>query len=352
MIVAVTIFFWQQNRPSASRTPAQAEIAAPSTGIMEPADSSPGAVWTVQVPPATGLSPDSSGDVRTRVHLKLRQWLETKTGDTETQDRLLKELQAMLTDDNVAGIIQSLSSEELATPFGTAALERWLKVDAALAANWIAARPDATENQAWVVARKLLEDPAGLEGYCDQLPDGEWKQNVLNGAGLDVLSRDPVEAIHLAQRMSPDGARTNLLQTVAYDWMNRDPDTALDWIQGVDDPVLQEWLTVAGVKAYAATDPGLAAGWLVSTVKSDAILNETVPNLVEIWSAKDPAAAAGWVARFPKSGARDASVDIITCQWLQLDPEAAIAWILNLPDRESVLTRLKSDQTEGAPDPQ
>ena len=85
--------------------------------------------------------------------------------------------------------------------------------------------------------------------------------------------------------MNPGSAQTNLLQTVATDWISHDPNPALDWIMSVNDPSMQERLIAAGAKAYATTDPKLAADWFVSSVKSEAVLNDTLPNMVEIWAA-------------------------------------------------------------------
>ena len=153
-------------------------------------------------------------------------------------------------------------------------------------------------------------------------------------------------AINLAQRMNPDRAQTNLLQTVAYDWISRDPNAALDWIMSVSDPLLREKLIGVGAQAYAATDPRLAADWLISTVKSDGTLNDAVLHVLDAWVAITPAAAAQWVAGLPEGGTRDAAVDNIVRQWLQTDSGAATAWILSLPEKDKVLLRLISDQVE------
>jgi hypothetical protein len=131
--------------------------------------------------------------------------------------------------------------------------------------------------------------------------------------------------------MNPCGARTNLLQTIASDWIGRDPNAALDWILSVNDLSLQEQLVAAGSKAYAATDPKLAADWFVSSVQSEAVLNNTLPGIVEIWAAKDPPAAADWVAaQLPDGNIRETAVGIVSNHWQQSDPDAAARWILNL----------------------
>lgn len=79
-------------------------------------------------------------------------------------------------------------------PFDLAALERWLGVEPARAARWMAAQSETTEPQALLVARELLKTPADVRAYCDGLSDGDWKQYVLKNASLELAGRDPAEA--------------------------------------------------------------------------------------------------------------------------------------------------------------
>lgn len=349
-IAVVGIFLWHGNHPLENKLSMPAAVTAVPD---QPAGQLPDLIPVVTdavASNAVASTRDPFEETMALIHLKSRQWSETQTGDRETQDRLQNELLAMLTDDNAAEIIQSLSPEELDSPFGVSALFHWMKMDPVTAANWVASRPDATEDQAWVVAHNLFADGIDLQSYSDQLPDTGWKQKFLTDAGLGVLSKNPMEAINLAQRMNPGSAQTSLLQTVASDWIGSDPDKALDWIVSVNDPLLQEQLVAAGAKTYAATDPGLAAAWFVSSVKSEEVLNNNLPNLVEIWAAKDPPAAADWVAQFPDGDMRRAALDIIVSRWLQSDPGTASAWIQTLPEGDRILARLNSDRVESAAD--
>ena len=323
LVVAVAvvgiIIFSHRHHSAASKAPVPATvIAVPGQATGQSLDLTPVATNAITSNAPTS-APNSFKETMALIHLKLRQWSETQTGDRETQDRLENELLALLTDDNAAKIIQSLSPEELDSPFGISALFRWMKKDPITAANWIASRPDATEDQAWVVAHNLLADGVDLRNYSYQLPDTGWRQQFLADAGLEVLSKNPNEAISLAQQMNPGSAQTNLLQTVASDWIGNDPNAALDWIMSVNDPAMQEQLIAAAAKAYATTDPKLAADWFVSSVNSVAVLNNTLPNIVEIWAAKDPPEAANWVGQLPEGALKDAAMETVANYWQQSD---------------------------------
>ncbi len=353
VVVAIVFFGRHRGEPPTDSAVAQPALAAsggsketvPERGanLHPPSASRRGAVV---------LSPGRADETVASVHRGLELLRESETGDEEAVAELMAGLSALLTDRNAAGIVRSLSTEELGTSFGLVALGRWLDHDTLAAANWIALRSGATEEQAWLVACKLLDDPARLDGYCDELPDGAWKQNVLNGAGLAVLAQNPNEAIALAQRMNPGPARQNLLETVAYDWTGREPRAALGWIVNVPDPTLRERLLAVGAKAIAANDPDLAVTWLNAAVNSPGILNDTALVLAETWADRNPAAAAQWVARLPESEAREPAVDLVSRRWLQVDPGAATAWIQTLPERDRVLAALAAPPPESPADPE
>ncbi|HTZ21910.1 MAG TPA: hypothetical protein VMC06_13585 [Opitutaceae bacterium] len=342
VIIVGVVLFWKGEGSRETSSPARSTPAAvaPSTPRPPPAGTDQ-SVRRVDEAPLISLT-----DAKAAVHLKLRQWAERKTGDTDTENRLMEELLALLTDDNAAELTQVLSAEERNTPFGLTALERWLKGEPAKAARWIAAQSGTTEPQALLVARALLKNPADMQAYCDGLPDGDWKQSVLKSASLELAGSDPAGAINLARHLNAEAVRTDVLQTVTYDWITHEPRAALDWITRVNDPALREGLYAVGAKAIAATDPDLAAGWLVTAVKSEKILNDTALSIIESWTAQDPAKAAKWVALFPAQGPREAAVNLVVDRWLQSDPNAANAWLLTLPERDKVLARLKAEQDE------
>jgi hypothetical protein len=283
-------------------------------------------------------------ELRTR----LARWHQLTTGDADAQERLTAELTALLTDDNVAGIVHMLTADELDTPFGRAALARWLAVDPTAAA-WIAARPRATEAQALLVARVLGKEPARLQEFCDALPDSEWKQNFLSAAALECGAQNPVLAIEVAQRLAPGAAQTNALQTVAYDWATRDPRAASAWMLQIEDAALRESLLAVGTKALAFTDPDLATSWL-DALKPDGARSETALCVVETWVARDPVAAANWVARITTPELRAAAVELIARRWLRSDAATATVWLEKQPERDAVLAKLAAEAV-GVPDP-
>jgi hypothetical protein len=324
-----------RDRPAESRTPAPMGLGSSNKKSTEHLPSAKVIQRKVQLSHAPTSEPPM-----VLIHSTLRRLRELAADEEVDQPDMLQDLLAVLTDANVSVIAQSLSAEELNSPWGMTALKRWLNIDSMKAAEWLATRPDATEEQAWLVADILLETSPRLKNYCERLPDTKWKQNVLVAAGLKVMSGDPLRAISLAQEINPGIARTNLLQSVAYAWMLSDLRASQSWIANVEDPVLREQLQAAGAKAIAVTDPDLAAEWLVSITKSEEVFGRTLSYVVENWAVQDPAMAAGWVARLPAGEARASALEIITRHWMESNPDAAILWIQGLPESGRILANL------------
>jgi hypothetical protein len=328
VIAAIAFYFGQRHRPAAGQAPALVEFAqAPVTSAS--VDRPPTVVQIVQ----PQRPPNPLANTLASLRLKLRLWQESQVNDPDDEEgraRLLQEMLAMVTDENVAEIIRSLTAEEMNTPFGTGALHHWMQVDPVTASNWLASRPDTTEDQTLAIAEDWAGNRDGFRQYLDQLPDTAWKQSFLQDASSAMSSTNPLEAVKLAQQMKPGDAQTNLLRGVVCGWVSTDPNAALDWINSVNDPLLREQMTASAAQAYALTDPAQAAAWLVSEVKSDGVIKDSALNILSTWVTIDPAAAANWAAQFPEGDIKAAAVKTVSTYWQQTDPDAASAWIQDL----------------------
>ena len=324
MIAASAVSLWAWH--------CQREIPAP----VETASSHPKMTAPSPETPQTALpsKPSQSlADTLALLQTKLRQWQEAHgngSDDPEGQDRLTQEMLSLVTDENVAEIVRSLSAEEMNTPFGAGALHHWMQADPVKATHWMASRPETTEAQTLAVADAWIGNHAGLQECLNQLPDTQWKQEFLSDLGSEMSVTDPRDAIQVAQQMKPGHAQTCSLQVVVCNWADSDPNAALAWVANVKDPSLREPLMASAVQSYALTDPAQAATWLVSEVKSPQIVDDAALNILKTWVVKDPAQAADWVAQFPGGNTKAAAVQIVAQRWQQTDRAAATAWLQNL----------------------
>ena len=267
------------------------------------------------------------------LHAKLSQWREAEengSDDQEAQDQLTQQMLDLVTDQNVAEIVQSLSGAEMNTPFATGALHHWMREGPLDVTTWLASRPETTDAQTLAVADDWVGHRAGLQECLDQLPDTAWKQNFLSDLSLEMSVKDPQDAIQVAQEMNPGQAQTSSLQVVATNWVGADPQAALAWVSSVQDPSLREPLITSAAQSYALTDPAQAATWLVSEVKSPELVKNAALNILKTWVVKDPAQAANWAGQFPEGATKAAAVQIVAQRWQQTDHAAAAAWIQSL----------------------
>lgn len=277
--------------------------------------------------------PDPLASVEASLRFKLRQWQESEAQDPDNEEgrkQLMNEMLAMLTDENVADIVQFLAPEEMKTEFGIAALGRWMKVDPAAASNWLAAQTDATQDQTTAVAEGWIGNRDGMKQYLDQLPDTAWKQNFIESIGAQTMVRDPRLSLEMARQMKPGEAQTNLLKAIACAWMDADPQAAGNWIASVNDSNLGDELIASAAQSYALTDPLRAATWLVSDVKSEEIVQKAALNIVSTWVIKDPQGAANWVAQFPSGLTKAEAIEKVATRWRMTDPAAVDAWLQQL----------------------
>jgi hypothetical protein len=334
--IAISAFYllWQKGIPPKNQLSEQPnptpEIVSAITPNAISADISPTIFESAPVQRAS----NPLADRLATLHSKLHQWQDSlihNPDDEEGRKQLLNEILRMVTDENVVDVIQSLSPEELNTPFGIGALHHWMGVDSGAATAWLAARPDSSKEQILAVAEDWTTSPDRLQKYLDELPQSSWKQNFLEQTSSAELTVDPSEAVKLAMEMDSGEAQTNLLRSAACKWVSTDPNAALDWISSVNDLPLREQLVASAAQAYALTDPSLSMAWLTSQVKSPPLVKDAVCNILETWVSADPASAAQWTSAIPDRDLKMNASRIVFNHWSQTDPTAANAWAQNLP---------------------
>lgn len=198
-------------------------------------------------------------------------------------DERLSEWRTLLACSDAAGLVRTLSPEELASPFGSAAFEAWLAQDDAAASKWIAEQPGATDHHAWLVAEALGRKPQVFAAFCQGLGQSSWVQAFLDYSSRAWIRESPAAAAALAETLISDERRVRLFEAIAADWVLCDPEAARVWISGVSDPSLQHRLVTIGAQSYASTNPLRALEWLLAQSPPDAALQEPLQTIAGIW---------------------------------------------------------------------
>jgi len=227
------------------------------------------------------------------LRLKLNQWRESQLQDPDNkayQDQLMKEMLALVTDANVAQIMQALSAQELTTPFGTEVLGHWLQADPTAATTWLASRPDATPMQSLAVADYWSSNYDGFQQLVASLPDSPWKQNLIQQTGEEMSRNDPQDAVKLgatdAVRQCPDLSNAG----GGSNWISTDPNGALDWHHSVTDPAMRDQLTSpSAAQSYRLRIRSQAVTLAGDVPSIPATVNDATPEYSsETWVTRRP----------------------------------------------------------------
>lgn len=335
LAVAIVIIFYSRER-SFSPHPASAD-AAPRILNRQPIAPS----RRQSVSRDESISQNPLEETLALIRVKLAQLSAVSKADKEAEDELMTGLLVLVTDDNAGEITRALSADELHSRFGLAAFQHWLKTAPLAAADWVAARSDASDEQAWAVAHQLVEDDAALKRYCSRLPDTGWRQVFLKQAALAATRRDPIEAIQLVQQIDSGSAQLDLLQTTICTWMTDNPTTAATWIGQVQDPLLREELVHIGARALAARDALGAIDWLLSSLPAPSkgagpAIDDTLQDIIATWVETAPTQAASLVAQLSPGDLREATVKLVWDRWSQRDPAAAANWLRGRQERDGI----------------
>lgn len=116
----------------------------------------------------------------------------------------------------------------------------------------------------------------------------------------ELLQADPASVVDLFARQEPGRLREQLRDEIARRWARQDPESALLWLESLEDAGERRAASneaVRALAAYSAEDALLAAERL--RVGRD---DGTVERLVLLWAAKDPEAALRWLRRQSADG--------------------------------------------------
>ena len=287
-------------------------------------------------------APGAAGAVAARFRARMADWYATQ--DPYAANKIQDELKGLLNDSNAAEITQVLPRKFLEAPLGLSALERWSSTDRMKAVCWLSSQSHATTFETDSAVRNwIIQDPQGAQAYLDSLPPGEWKSRVAHSLGTDALRNgDEEEAYALATSLSPGEEQTSLMSAAILKWAQRDPGAALEQVQKISSPDLQETLVPQIAYGYAESYPNLAADWLLQSLNPGSSLDQGLAGVIQIWVGQNGAReAAQWVSGLPESPTQRNVLKQLITTWSINDPAAAQKWVEALPEGDFHTNALK-----------
>lgn len=263
----------------------------------------------------------------------LDQWNSAR--DLDTREKLQAEIEDQTKEiRDPANIVRALKPEYLDTFVANEAMQEWWNKNPAGLLAWMGAQQPPPKFQAIHYLSKLADDPDAERQYMQTLAPGPWKEKVLGTlAQKDMLAGMPQAAIGLIEQM-PQSDRPPLLQSAIFEWAQRDPDGAVDWVNCVPAAGSRRDFILPTVMGWAVNYPKDALQWLFQSGSPGPTTIAAVRQVIAKWVKElTPADGAAWVQQLPPGKIRDAALDELINQWSEIDPPAVARWTAGLPQK-------------------
>jgi hypothetical protein len=254
-----------------------------------------------------------------------------RNNSLQAQAALLAELRELTKGQPPSEIARSLTPDELDTPFGREVLTAWLDCDPVAATGWIASNSGATDDQAWLVAQRIMTQPDLAECVQGQSEHSSWHQALLGYAAQQAIAQGPELAASLAAEMDPGPPQDAIRQQIAASWIVAEPDAAIGWIETLEPGPERDAAAMAAVAAIAPSEPQMGAA-LLNAIPAASGWTDAAAALSRNWAGRDPAAAAAWAEKLPPGDARKLALTSVFNDWRQAEPAAALTWYQALPE--------------------
>ena len=176
---------------------------------------------------------------------------------------------------------------------------------------------------------------------------------VLAGAAQTLAARDPVNAAAYVDRL-PEDLQPSWIMQVANQYGRYDPNGAMAWIVRYQGRDYYDIALRQMITGMSQTDPRSAAGLLAQA--SPAVRSAVAVQVASSWAAEDPWAAARWAERLVEPDARQGAMTGVVLRWADSDPRSARLWVMEQrsgAERDSALTVLMtSSARRGAFEPE
>ncbi len=110
------------------------------------------------------------------------------------------------------------------------------------------------------------------------------------------------------------------------DWINQNPQDALDWLASQAPTRRRDEVMRMALKQFAENDPKGAADWARKNL-SGADLNNMLIIIAGKWARENGLEAATWFQGQPENAERDAAMETIFFNWASDEPAAALEYL-------------------------
>ncbi|MEZ5330280.1 MAG: hypothetical protein R3F19_34970, partial [Verrucomicrobiales bacterium] len=149
-----------------------------------------------------------------------------------------------------------------------------------------------------------------------------------------LREQSPSEAAKFAASLGGDTSTSRLGATL-FDWFQRDPETASNWVANSSKDVSVQAVrqsAAAVADFWTRADPVAAAAWATSL--NGEAHEVAIDRVASIWTWQNPSEAVAWASAFEDVDLRARASGIVARNWLEADPYGATEWLATLEHGE------------------
>jgi hypothetical protein len=319
------LWFHRSHPPAEELIVRQAPAEIPETEIPIPVE----AVTISRANPVATSETISRDEWIAFVSARLQEWDDDD--NPQLREERLRELAGWLDGTNALEIVQALPPQWMGYVFAVPSFREKLLSDRQAALDWMAKNPNVQSQLLTFLSDWEQQNPDEMKQSLANLPEGEWKQQVLSAAVNEALSRDPANAIALASQMQPGSTQTEWLTMAATEWAKQNPAAAAQWANQIGSSDLRDRLLASVISGAAENDPQQALDFLARFPMTDTAFNQSVANATWAFALKDSNATANWISALPESLTQQIALENLMTVWGGHQPEAATVWVEGLP---------------------
>lgn len=188
------------------------------------------------------------------------------------------------------------------------------------------------------------DEPEAARQMALDLPDGPMKVQALTGALDQMMNDDPLGALAWLDSLPPDGTTYNARKQVFRNLLNKDFDTAKEFIELQNDPLERREIlnnvyfgNFAWNKDFEEIE-GMF-DWM-GTVTTGQVYDNKVSDIVRTMVDSDKQRAIDFALQLGPGNARMNALGSVASQLVQSDPEGALSFALSLAYKDEKMRAL------------
>jgi hypothetical protein len=148
-------------------------------------------------------------------------------------------------------------------------------------------------------------DAAGALAWAAQLSDADEQRATLANVIQKMAQSDPARAVDAAQKYQLNDGQYDVLPSLAVQWASQDLTAALAWAGNLPAGDQRDEIMARIAFVESQDVPVDAGNRVLNEIPPGPVQEEAVMTVIHQWSLKDMSGAWGWVEKFPEGALKD-----------------------------------------------